>query len=239
MAPGRDAPQDPPRFYARADAAPADGGFAVRLDGRVPRSPGGAPIVLPTRALADLVAAEWAAQSGTIVYSAMPATRLAWRALDGAEAREETISSIVRYAGADLLCYPASGPRALVARQEAVWTPLLSWARGDLGLDFGQSRGILHHAQPPETLSRLEALAGEMDAFILAGVAFAAALFGSAIVALALWRGRLDGAQAIAASRIDEEFQQAQWGVDPEAAARERDLGGEAAMLRAWFAAVR
>src|SRR5579862_5918492 len=45
------------RFYEKADVAAADGGgFAVRLDGRQPRSPRGHALVLPTEALARLVA---------------------------------------------------------------------------------------------------------------------------------------------------------------------------------------
>src|SRR5277367_2871493 len=50
------------RFYAKAAAVPAEGGFAVQLDGRTPRSPTGAALVLPTAALAETVASEWEAQ---------------------------------------------------------------------------------------------------------------------------------------------------------------------------------
>ncbi len=213
-------------------------GFAVRLDGRVPRSPGGRPLILPTRALADLVAAEWAAQGEVVAFAAMPATRLAFAALDGdAAARADAVSSIVRHADADLLCYPAEGPRALVERQQAVWSPLLAWARDDLGLTFVQSAGVVHRPQPPETLNEVAALAGAMEPFTLTGVAFAAALFGSAILALAVWRGRLDGAAAFAASRLDEEFQAEKWGADAEATVLAQRLSADALVAGRWLAA--
>ncbi|MEO8926335.1 MAG: ATP12 family protein [Caulobacteraceae bacterium] len=240
MTPRRDAPENPRRFYREVDVAAADAGFAARLDGRVPRSPSGRPLVLPTRALADLMAAEWADQGEVIVFAAMPATRLAQATLDSlAGAGEASVATVVRYAGADLLCYPAESPRVLAARQTALWSPLLAWAREEMGLAFVQSQGVVHRPQPPETLAKVAAIAGGMDDFALAGVAYATALFGSTILALALWRGRLEGAGAFAASRVDEAFQQEQWGADSEAVAREAAQGAEAAMLQAWFAALR
>ena len=238
MAPGRDAPENPRRFYAQADVAATEGGFAVRLDGRGVRSPGGRSLILPTWGLADLIAAEWVAQGETIVFAAMPATRLAFATLDAAApAGEASAGAIVRHANADLLCYPAETPRALVARQAAAWSPLLAWARDDLGLAFAQSRGIIHRPQPPETLARLAEMLRGVDDFTLAGVAFATALFGSAILALAVWRGRLDAGAAFAASRVDEMFQEEQWGADAEAVVRIRLLAADATMVGQWLAA--
>ncbi|MGH6956892.1 MAG: ATP12 family protein, partial [Caulobacteraceae bacterium] len=50
--------EKPKRFYARAEVSPVEGGFAVKLDGRIPRSPYGPPLVLPTEALAVLAVEE-------------------------------------------------------------------------------------------------------------------------------------------------------------------------------------
>lgn len=44
------------RFWTSADAAPVDGGWAVRLDGRTPKTPAKKPMILPTEAAARLVA---------------------------------------------------------------------------------------------------------------------------------------------------------------------------------------
>ena len=73
----------------------------------------------------------------------------------------------------------------------------------------------------------------------LAGLAFATALFGSAVLALAAQQGRLAGPDAYELSRLDEAFQEGQWGIDAEAAARTTRLRGDAAMLEGWFAALR
>jgi chaperone required for assembly of F1-ATPase len=231
--------QRPRRFYKAVDTAPDGAGVAVRLDGRVPKSPGKHPIILPTTALAELVGGEWDVQGEFVVYANMPATRLAHSALDAVSAhRAETAAEVARFAGSDLICYFAEHPRSLVERQEAQWEPLLRWADQELGLLFIRGAGVVHQAQPPETLEAVRALAAAQDDFGLAGLAFGTALFGSAILALALQRGRINGDTAFSLSRLDEIFQEERWGVDAEAAARADALAADAIMLERWFRAL-
>jgi chaperone required for assembly of F1-ATPase len=213
--------------------------FHVRLDGRSPRSPGGRRLEAPTELLAERIAAEWRAQVEVIDPATMPMTRLAYTALDAvAAAREATAGTVADYAGSDVVCYFAEAPTPLVARQEAAWGPILDWADTELGVTLGRVRGIVHRAQPAQSLERARALALEADDFALAGLAFATALFGSAVLALALARGRLSGEEAFALSRVDEAFQEDQWGVDEEAAERTAALAAEARMLDDWFRAL-
>ena len=56
-------PPLPKRFYTDVAVGEADGGFTILLDGRSVRTPKKLPLVVPTRALADAIAAEWAAQN--------------------------------------------------------------------------------------------------------------------------------------------------------------------------------
>lgn len=215
----------------------AAGGFGVLLDGRAVRGPKASPVVLPTRALADLVSAEWASQGATIDLAAMPATRLANTAIEAVPAaRHETAQSIADYAASDLLCYFAEGPAGLVARQTALWEPMLDRAEREAGLSFVRAAGVIHQAQPAATLDRVRTIALAMDDFALTGLAFGTALFGSAVLAIAVLKGWLGGAEAFDLSRVDEAFQEAQWGVDAEAAERTERLRGEAAVLERWFA---
>jgi chaperone required for assembly of F1-ATPase len=227
----------PKRFYKAVTTAPAEGGgFAVLLDGRQPRTPNGAKLVLPTEALAELIAEEWTAQGDVIAFAHMPATRLAFTAIDriGA-ARAAVAEETARYAAADLLCYFAEGPASLVREQEARWGPLLDWAKADLGLHFVRTTGIVHTPQPDGAVQAVKALAEALDVFALAGLAHAAGLYGSAVLALAAQRGRLSAPEAFELSRLDEAFQEARWGVDAEAAQRTATLAAEAAMLERWF----
>ncbi|PZR32111.1 ATP12 family chaperone protein [Caulobacter segnis] len=230
----------PKRFYKAAAAAPVDGGVAVQLDSRTPKSPARKPLILPTMALADLVAAEWDAQVEFIDNSLMPATRLAFTAIDRvSETRAEVAKEITAYAASDQLCYRADSPKALVERQEREWGAILDWAKAEHGLAFTPVAGIIHQPQPPATLAAVEALALTLDDFTLTGAAFAAGLFGSTVLALAVRAGRLTGQRALDLSRLDEIYQAEQWGEDAEAKARAEALAVEAAMIERWFAALR
>ena len=93
----------------------------------------------------------------------------------------------------------------------------------------------MHREQPPETLARVRALALGLDDFGLAGLAFGASLFGSAVLAIGLQRAWLAGDEAFERSRVDEAFQEEKWGVDEEAAERTERLRAEARMLERWF----
>ena len=197
------------------------GGYRVQLDGKPVRTPAKALLALPTRALAEAVAGEWAAQREHIDPATMPLTRLANSAIDGVQGREaEVRADIVRYAGSDLLCYRASEPEGLVRRQAEMWDPVLGWARDALGARFAVAEGLMPLAQPDAAISAIAAALEGFDAFSLAALHVMTTLTGSALLALAHARGRLTAEQAWTAAHVDEDWQIGKWGEDAEAAAR-------------------
>lgn len=233
------ATEPPRRFYKVVNVVAAADGFHLRLDGRGARTPAGKPLAAPTEALARMLAEEWDAQDAHILMASMPATRLAFTALDRVgEAREAVCAEIARYAGSDVVCYFAEAPKSLEERQIQAWGPVLDWAREDLGLDLIRTVGLGHVAQPVESLLRAARLAEELDDFGLAGLAHATALFGSALLAFAVQRDKLGGAAALDLSRLDEIYQAERWGVDEEAAMRAQGMLAEALMLESWFRAL-
>jgi chaperone required for assembly of F1-ATPase len=231
----------PRRFYkvVTVGHAPDDGGMNVLLDGKPVRTPKGALLAAPTQALAQMLAAEWDAQATHIDMTAMAAVRLAFTALDFVpQARSAVAAEIGRYAGSDALCYFAEGPEALVERQVRQWGPVLEWAEAELDLRFVRAIGIAYKDQPVETLLRAARLAEAESDFGLAALAHATSLFGSAVLAFALRRDQFSGEEALELSRLDEAFQQEQWGVDEEAAERTANMRAEARMLERWFRAL-
>ena len=235
-----DAVLHPKKFYTDAAPGAVDGGFGVLLDGRPVRTPAGAKLKLPSPALAQLLAGEWASQGEHIVIADMPATRLAFTAVDrAAVSRDEVADEIAKRAGADVLCYFADGPDSLVERQVAHWSPMLEWAERKLGLQLVRVSGLMHQPQPEATPERVRTLALELSDFELTGLVNAAGLFGSAVLALALQRGQLSGDEALDLSRLDEAFQEERWGVDEEAAVRTARMRHEAVVLQRWFEALR
>ena len=227
------------RFWTDVTVEEGEGGWRVLLDGRSPKTPAGAPLTLPTEASARLVADEWAAQGEHLDPATMPATRLAATAIDRVPlARTETAEEIARYAGSDALCYFADGPTGLIARQEAAWGAWLDWAERDCGVRLHRAQGIAHVGQPVESTARVRDLALQADDFALTGLATATGLYGSAILALAVQQGALSGEDAFDLSRLDEAFQERQWGVDAEAAERTAARRAEAVLLERWFRAL-
>jgi chaperone required for assembly of F1-ATPase len=208
------------RFWKSVTVAPRDGGFGVLLDDRAVQTPAKVPLVLPTRALADMVAAEWAAQEGEIRPDAMPATRAANSAIDiAAPGLDDLKEHIASYGETDLLCYRAEGPQALVDLQAAGWDPLLEWAATALHAPMIVTRGVMFIAQPSGSLAALRAVLDRYDTFRLTALSDLVTLSGSLVLGLAVAKRRLKAETAWPLSRIDEDWQERQWGRDDEAAA--------------------
>lgn len=227
------------RFYRTVEAREADGLYELALDGRGARTPGRNTLAAKSRSVMEKVAQEWARQGETIDPAGMPLTRLLNSALDGvARTMDETRAEIVRYAGSDLLCYRAEEPEALSERQRAAFDPVLDWAAETFGASFVLAAGLMHVEQPPETLAAFRAAVEAFDDPVaLAGLSVATTLTGSAVLALALARGRLAPEEAWRIAHIDEDFQIERWGEDEEAAARRaarwREMEAAAAALAA------
>ncbi|MGE0564653.1 MAG: ATP12 family chaperone protein [Pseudolabrys sp.] len=223
------------RFYKDATVAEETGGFAVLLDGKPVRTPARRALAAPTRALADLLAAEWNAQGDTIDPAAMPLTRLANAVIDAVAAQAGAVTAeIVNYLGTDLVCYRADEPAALVAAQARVWDPVLAFARDDHGARFVLAQGVVHAAQPAAAIDAMRT-AIPRDIWRLGAVSSITTLTGSGLIALMLAAGRLAPEAAWAAAHVDEDFQMQQWGRDELAlarrAAREAEFRAACAVL--------
>ncbi|WP_103334371.1 ATP12 family chaperone protein [Pseudotabrizicola formosa] len=210
------------RFWAATAAEPCDGGFTVRLDARPVKTPAKQPLVLPTLAMAQAIAAEWDQQQGLIRPDTMPLTRAANSALDKVAPHPGgVVDEIANYGSTDLLCYRATAPQPLIDRQAAGWDPELDWARTALGAPLAVTQGVIPVPQPEPSLARLRAHVAALGPFQLAALHDLVAISGSLILGLAVTQGRLTGDQAFALSRIDETWQNELWGTDEEAAAME------------------
>jgi chaperone required for assembly of F1-ATPase len=216
------------RLYQRAAAMPTAGGHGVTLDGRLVKTPGKRDLVVPTSALAAAVAAEWDAQQGEIRRETMPLTRLAGSTIDrSANQRDAIERQVADYAGTDLVCYRALHPPTLVARQHAVWQPLIDWAAERYDAPLMVTSGVIPAIQPAASLAALAAAVAAQDDYALTALHAATAACGSLIIALALLEGHLDAATAFTASQLDESFQIEAWGEDSEQAERRAALAAD------------
>ncbi|HWA23260.1 MAG TPA: ATP12 family protein [Caulobacterales bacterium] len=227
------------RFFKQAGVSAGEGGFAVTLDARPLKTPAKAPFRVPSRNLAEVAAAEWNAQADTIKPETMPITRLINVALDHTpRARAKMTAQIGKFAETDLLCHRAKKPAALVERQARLWDPLLAWADTHLEASLIAAPGVLPHGQPEGALTALAARAAALDDFRLTGLAHAAGLAGSAVVAFALAEQQIAGPEAFEAASLDDLFQLETWGEDAEARQRLNNQKAEYAALERFFASL-
>lgn len=208
------------RFWKAAAVVAVDGAFAVELDGRGVKTPAKRPLHVPTQAMAQAIAAEWDAQVDVINPATMPVTKTANAAIDKVRVQHaEVADMLAAYGDSDLLCYRADRPEALIARQAELWDPVLDWAAQALDARLETRTGVIHAPQDPAALAALSRRTHALDPFELAAFHDLVSLSGSLVLGFA---AALDARPADAVwelSRLDENWQEEQWGEDADATA--------------------
>lgn len=227
------------------EIAPAEGGFAVRLGDRALRTPLGTEIAVPTERLAEAIAAELRAAGGVGSEKwgagpwragALPLTSMVSTALDRVgRHRADIESQLLAYAETELLCHRAEHPAELVARQTAVWQPLLDWLALRHDALLATTTGIVAKPQSAASLDALRAAIAGFDIWRLAGLSVAVAVSGSLVIGLALADRRVDAAQAFEAAELDASYQIETWGEDAEATQRRAGVRAELELAERFF----
>lgn len=206
------------RFYKQAAAMDMEDGWGVALDGRFVRTPGQNPLLLPTRPLAEAIAAEWNAQGEKIHPESMPMMQYACSAIDYVQPfRRDVLAELRNYSETDLLCYRTEDMPALARRQAEQWNPVLEWAEKRFAIHPELAGGIMPVAQDAAMLDILAAEVGRKDDFRLCALWLSTKHTASVLLALALLEGCIQTEHAFALSRLEETFQNEQWGEDDEA----------------------
>lgn len=206
------------KFWSETAATEVDGGYTIQLDGRPIKTPAKSAFVVPTLAMAEVVATEWDAQEDTVKPETMPFTRSANAAIDKVTIQHAEVADMIAdYGDSDLLCYRADSPRELNARQAIAWDPYLDWADAKFNARLAPRSGIMHQPQDPRAIENLRRQVHAFDAFELTAVHDLVGLSGSLILGLsaALEFESPDVIWDI--SRVDERWQAEQWGDDDEA----------------------
>lgn len=205
------------RFWTQTAVVETPDGFEVTLDGRRVKTPAKAALTLPTAAMAAMVADEWQAQGKKIDPNTMPVTRSANAAIDKVRVQHGEVAEMVAgYGDSDLLCYRAKTPVELVQRQIEGWDPLLVWAADALSVRLSAVAGVMHVPQDPAALELLSSRVRELNEFQLAAFHDLVALSGSLVIGFAVIRDHLSPEILWQRSRIDEQWQEDQWGVDDD-----------------------
>lgn len=215
------------RFYKDVSIVESAEGWRVLLDGRAIKTVGGRAQVVPSQALAQALAQEWAAQGEELDPAGFLYRDMVDYALDVvAHDPQEAITSLVPYAETDTLCYRADPEEALFARQQEVWEPVLTAFEARHGLRFQRVSGIIHRPQPAPTLAALRSRLEAATPFDLAALRNLASLAASLVIALAALEPEADLDALWAAASLEEEWQADLWGRDWEAEERREKRTG-------------
>ncbi|EIW60758.1 ATP12-domain-containing protein [Trametes versicolor FP-101664 SS1] len=233
------------RFWKSVGIDKQQGGYAVTLDSRPLKTPGGNPMIIPPqkRLVAALVASEWENQDTVLKPHALPMTSIVSRAIDAfrddENTRNEVRAQLLKYFETDTIFYHADEPAALVKLQEEHWNPILDWAKKTFGVDIVVSNSLVVPSQSPETMKKFEDILAQFSPWEMAAMERATYSSKSFLIGLALVMRRLDVDQAAQAAHVEVNSQIELWGEvedthDVDYHDMRRQLGSAACLLAAY-----
>ncbi len=208
------------RFWKAASVMEVEGGFTIELDGRGVKTPAKQAMRVPTHAMASAIATEWDAQVDVINPNTMPVTKTANAAIDKVTVQHgEVAEMLAAYGDSDLLCYRAEAPEELIERQNEQWNPMLDWAAEKLNARLHPRTGVIHAPQASAAVEALSIRTHALDSYELAAFHDLVSLSGSLVLGFAAALGARPADELWTISRLDELWQEEQWGKDDDATA--------------------
>lgn len=206
------------RFWKDVSVKREVAGYGIYLDSKQLKTPLHASLLAPTKAVAEGIAQEWDAVDKKIDPLQMHLTRCANATIDKVVVDQHAVASMLaEYGGTDLLCYRAEAPAELVQRQSRAWDPLLAWIADAHGVELTTTTGVMHVRQSLDSQARLATLTAAFDPWRLTALHDLVTISGSLVLGLSVANRHLSAEEVWDISRVDETWQEEQWGVDDEA----------------------
>ncbi|CAN6572341.1 unnamed protein product [Malus baccata var. baccata] len=203
-------------FYNQVTTRPADdgNGWTVMLDYRTLKTPSKRPLKLPTLALAKAIAAEWEYQeTDGIRPFTMPLMKHACTALERVPlTRPKVIDYLMKKFNEDLVFCCAYHYVCLYRQVEKV-DPLLDWVKSEFGFKPAVYSSFFGGKQEDGLTRATETLLKQTDDCELAAIDAIASSAHSLIIAIGVFRGKLQIEEAIELIRLEEDIQVDRWGL--------------------------
>ncbi|KAI3452512.1 hypothetical protein Pfo_009176 [Paulownia fortunei] len=209
------------RFYKKVTTREAEdgNGWSVMLDYRTLKTPSKRNLKFPTLALAKAIAAEWEYQlTDGIRPFTMPLMKLACTALERVPVtRPKIIEHLMKKFHQDLVFCRAPRDSDLTKdlreRQVEKFSPLIKWVESEFGFKPAVYTSFFGGKQEEGLVNAIENLLKKRDDCELAAIDAIAAAAHSLIIAIGIFRGRLNIEQAIELVRLEEDLQVDRWGL--------------------------
>lgn len=192
------------RVYKLASHTKTEDGYVLQLDGKTVKTPLGAPLAAPARALADSIVAEWAAQGDDVVPDSMPMTSLLNTAIDQTRNRDAITKSLLKYLDTDLLCYRVKQPEELARRQKEVWDRWLTWFDEHFESPLEVTFGLDALSQDADTHKQIWNYLEALDEFYFAILQVVTSLSGSIVLGLAFLEHEATAEDVYNAAELEE-----------------------------------
>ncbi|KAL3526349.1 hypothetical protein ACH5RR_011005 [Cinchona calisaya] len=209
------------RFYQKVTTREADdgNGWTVMLDYRTLKTPSKRPLKCPTLALATAIAAEWDYQQiDGIRPFTMPLMKLACTALERVPlTRPKVVENLMKKFHQDLVFCRAPADNILTKgvfeRQVQKIDPLLKWLESEFGYKPVVYSNFFGGKQEEGLVTAIEDLLKGTNDCELAAIDAIAAAAHSLVIAIGMFRGKLNIEEVIELIRLEEDFQVDSWGL--------------------------
>ncbi|ESR60434.1 ATP synthase mitochondrial f1 complex assembly factor 2 [Citrus sinensis] len=203
------------RFYEKVSTREADdgNGWTVMLDYRTLKTPSKRPLKLPTLGLAKAIGAEWDyQQTDGIRPFMMPLMKLACTALERVPlTRPKIIEHLMKKFNQDLVFCRAPADNDLTSgvheRQVQKIDPLLKWVESEFSFKPVVYSSFFGGKQEDGLIKTVENLMKKTDDYELAAIDAIAAAAHSLVIAIGIFRGKLQIEEAIELIRLEEDLQ--------------------------------
>ena len=192
------------RFYTFASSKKTEEGHEIQLDGKIVKTPSGQNMVALTKALADAIVAEWAAQEDKIKPETMSLTQILTTRIDKIRDREAITESVMNYLDTDLICYWTKEPEALAKRQKEIWGRWVRWFDEHFEVPLDTTKKIEALKQDPEAHKRTWNYIESLDEAYFTILHIVTSLSGSLVLALAFTEGEITPEEVFEASYLEE-----------------------------------
>lgn len=216
------------RFYTLASHKKTGDGYIIQLDGKDIKTPLGQALTAPTKALADAVVAEWAAQEEKVKPDTMSLTQLLTTTVDKVRDRDAITESVMRYLDTDLVCYWTKEPEELAKLQKEVWGRWVKWFDEHFEVPLDTTKKIEALTQEPEAHKRVWNYIESLDDYYFTVVHVMTSLAGSLVLALAFSEGDISPKEIFEASYLEELYRGEIYNEDVHGAAPNEEAEREA-----------
>lgn len=192
------------RFYTFSSSKKTAEGHEIQLDGKTIKTPSGQKMLASTKALADVLVAEWAAQEEKVKPETMPLTQILTTKIDKIRDREAITEAAMRYLDTDLICYWTKEPEEIAMRQKQVWGRWVKWFDEHFEVPLDTTKKIEALTQDPEAHKRAWNYIESLDEAYFTILHIVTSLSGSLVLSMAFIEGDITPEEIFEASYLEE-----------------------------------